>query len=95
MSACLYVVTECMTDVSLLQRRVSSDLKRGAGGRSSFSGVVATVFGSTGFYGRYLVNRLGEQANVIRGGRGFKQAFSCVVLNHRPNWLSDGAPFSR
>lgn len=41
---------------------MSSDIKRGAGGRSSFSGVVATVFGSTGFVGRYVVNRLGIQS---------------------------------
>jgi len=30
------------------------------GGRQSVSGVVATVFGSTGFLGRYVVNRLGR-----------------------------------
>ncbi|XP_044747795.1 NADH dehydrogenase [ubiquinone] 1 alpha subcomplex subunit 9, mitochondrial [Coccinella septempunctata] len=37
-----------------------SALKRGTGGRSSFNGIVATVFGSTGFTGRYVVNRLGK-----------------------------------
>lgn len=46
------------------QRHVSS-VKRGTGGRSSFSGVVATVFGATGFIGRYVVNRLGRMGSQV------------------------------
>ena len=53
----------------ILQRSVSSNVKRGAGGRSSFSGVVATVFGATGFVGRYVVNRLGEREGGRKKGR--------------------------
>ena len=33
--------------------------RRGKGGAGSFSGVVATVFGATGFLGTYVVSRLG------------------------------------
>ncbi|XP_022828922.1 NADH dehydrogenase [ubiquinone] 1 alpha subcomplex subunit 9, mitochondrial [Spodoptera litura] len=34
--------------------------KRGTGGRCSFNGIVATVFGCTGFVGRYVCNKLGK-----------------------------------
>jgi len=37
-----------------------STYKRGNGGRSSFNGTVATVFGCTAFIGRYVCNRLGK-----------------------------------
>ncbi|KRT82102.1 epimerase [Oryctes borbonicus] len=42
-----------------------SQLKRGTGGRSSFSGIVATVFGASGFVGRYVCNRLGKIGSQI------------------------------
>lgn len=40
-------------------------MKRGSGGRSSFSGVVATVIGGPGFIGRYVVNRLGRVGSQV------------------------------
>lgn len=38
---------------------------RGSGGRSSVSGIAATVFGSTGFLGRYVTNHLGRIGSQV------------------------------
>lgn len=35
-------------------------LKRGTGGRSSFNGMVVSIFGCTGFVGRYVANKFGK-----------------------------------
>lgn len=37
-----------------------SAMKRGTGGRSSFNGMVVSIFGSTGFLGPYVANRFGK-----------------------------------
>lgn len=40
-------------------------IPHGRSGRSSVSGVVATVFGATGFLGRYVVNHLGRMGSQV------------------------------
>ena len=40
-------------------------IRKGTGGRSSASGHTATVFGATGFLGRYLVSKLAKQGTVV------------------------------
>lgn len=39
---------------------VQASYRKGTQGRSSFSGIVATVFGGAGFLGSHVVNRLGK-----------------------------------
>ncbi|KAM8974347.1 NADH dehydrogenase [ubiquinone] 1 alpha subcomplex subunit 9, mitochondrial [Pelodytes ibericus] len=52
--------------IVLQQRNVHhSVLPHGKSGRSAVSGVVATVFGATGFLGRYVVNRLGRIGSQV------------------------------
>ncbi|XP_026878037.2 NADH dehydrogenase [ubiquinone] 1 alpha subcomplex subunit 9, mitochondrial [Electrophorus electricus] len=52
--------------VAIKHRKVHHALiPKGKGGRSSSSGIAATVFGATGFLGRYVVNRLGRIGSQI------------------------------
>eukprot|EP00045_Choanoeca_perplexa_P003197 m.29041 g.29041 ORF g.29041 m.29041 type:complete len:345 (+) comp11918_c0_seq1:2-1036(+) len=46
-------------------RHASSLVAAGPGGRCSVSGAIATVFGSTGFMGRYVLNRLGGSGTQV------------------------------
>ncbi|KAJ3286248.1 hypothetical protein HK104_009126 [Borealophlyctis nickersoniae] len=54
-----------ITDIVTRKATGELYLKSGPGGRSSVSGYTATVFGSTGFLGRYLVNNLGKQGTQV------------------------------
>lgn len=40
-------------------------VKFGPGGRSSESGITATVFGAYGFVGRYFVDQLGNHCRLM------------------------------
>ncbi|CAG7721103.1 unnamed protein product [Allacma fusca] len=42
-----------------------ASLKRGTGGRSSFNGMIATVFGATGLVGQVICNRLGKTGSQV------------------------------
>ena len=44
----------------IIKNPTTASLKRGTGGRSSFNGIVCTVFGASGLIGKAICNKLGK-----------------------------------
>ncbi|KAI7903935.1 uncharacterized protein BX663DRAFT_470943 [Cokeromyces recurvatus] len=54
-----------MHDLTIRKKTGQPMIKYGLGGRSSTNGHIATVFGCTGFLGRYVVNKLAKQGTQV------------------------------
>lgn len=50
---------------TLVPKGVGHLVRKGTGGRSSVSGIIATVFGATGFLGRYVVQQLAKMGTQV------------------------------
>ncbi|CAG8519445.1 5473_t:CDS:10 [Ambispora leptoticha] len=64
-SDCGFIQRRNAHDILIRERTGKPIIKYGPGGRSSVSGHIATVFGCTGFLGRYLVAKLAKQGTQV------------------------------
>jgi len=65
-SSLVNIVPSCNYASEVRPREINAAaMKRGRGGRSSFSGDVVTVFGANGFIGKGVVNRLGNNGSQM------------------------------
>ncbi|GAA5804573.1 hypothetical protein EDC94DRAFT_624977 [Helicostylum pulchrum] len=57
--------TRNIHDLTFTKKHGQPLIRQGLGGRSSTNGHIATVFGCTGFLGRYVVNKLAQQGTQV------------------------------